>query len=81
MVRTHVRNVEHGEHERKNTGTFFYTFHSTDNVSVLPQSYGEFMLWISGRRRAQRLATTLEAEAKLTGNQVLGHQDTDNVTE
>ena len=81
MVRTHVRNVEHGEHERKDTGTFFYTFHSADNMSVLPQSYGEFMLWISGRRRAQRLATTLEAEAKIAGNQILGGPDADNVTE
>lgn len=81
MVRTHVRNVEHGEHERKNTGTFFYTFHSTDSMTVLPQSYGEFMLWVSGRRRAQRLASTLEAEADTAGNTVLGRGDGDNVTE
>ena len=74
MVRTHVRNIEHGERERKNTGTFFYTFRSTDNESVLPQSYGEFMLWVSGRRRAQQLAKALEVEAKTTGIQVLGHE-------
>jgi acyl-coenzyme A thioesterase 9 len=81
MVRTHVRNVEHGEHERKNTGTFFYTFHSSDNMTVLPQSYGEFMLWISGRRRAQRLATTLEAGEKIAGDTVLGQAGDSNVTE
>lgn len=43
MVRTHVRNVEHGENERKSTGTFFYTFVAPAAVSVLPQSYGEFV--------------------------------------
>jgi acyl-coenzyme A thioesterase 9 len=81
MVRTHVRNVEHAQHERKNTGTFFYTFHCSDVVSVLPKSYGEFMLWISGRRRAQQLAATLEVEAKIAGDQVLGQHEGDNVTE
>lgn len=53
MVSTHVRNVEHAE--RKNTGTFFYTFHSEQDIGVLPQTYSEFMRWISGRRRARRL--------------------------
>ena len=82
MVQTHVHNVEHGEQERKNTGTFFYTFHSANDVSVLPQSYGEFMLWISGRRRAQRLEAILAAEARIAGDTVLGDQDGDNnVTE
>jgi acyl-coenzyme A thioesterase 9 len=81
MVRTHVRNVEHGEHERKSTGTFFYTFHSTDNMSVLPQSYGEFMLWVSGRRRAHHLTATLESEAKTAANQLLGDGGADHITE
>lgn len=53
MVSTHVRNVEHAE--RKDTGTFFYTFHSEQDISVLPQTYSEFMRWVSGRRRAKRL--------------------------
>lgn len=60
MVRTHVRSVEH--QERKSTGTFFYTFLSTDNVSVLPQTYSEFMGWVAGRRRAQNLAAMLAAD-------------------
>lgn len=63
MVRTHVRNVEHGERERKSTGTFFYTFHVDGEVSVLPQSYDEFMRWIGGRRRAQRLKQSMDADA------------------
>jgi len=60
MVRTHVRSVEH--QERKSTGTFFYTFLSTDNVSVLPQTYSEFMGWVAGRRRAQNLAAMFAAD-------------------
>ncbi|ETN40252.1 uncharacterized protein HMPREF1541_04528 [Cyphellophora europaea CBS 101466] len=80
MVRTHVRNVEHGENERKSTGSFFYTFWSPADVDVLPQSYGEFMMWVGGRRRAQRLAAMMEAEAKTDGAQVLGTAD-NNVTE
>ncbi|RMZ81359.1 hypothetical protein DV738_g2165, partial [Chaetothyriales sp. CBS 135597] len=62
MVRTHVRNVEHKERERKNTGTFFYTFNAPANVNVLPQSYGESMMWVNGRRRAKRLVEALAAE-------------------
>ncbi|RMD43106.1 hypothetical protein DV735_g1994, partial [Chaetothyriales sp. CBS 134920] len=62
MVRTHVRNVEHKERERKNTGTFFYTFNSPASVNVLPQSYGEAMMWVNGRRRAKRLVEALAAE-------------------
>lgn len=81
MVRTHVRNVEHREHERKNTGTFFYTFHSVDEVSVLPQSYSEFMQWIGGRRRARNLAATLEAEARSDGQPVIGSDGVEGITE
>jgi acyl-coenzyme A thioesterase 9 len=80
MVRTHVRNVEHGENERKSTGSFFYTFHSPADVNVLPQSYGEFMMWTGGRRRAQRLASTMASEANTS--HVLGGSDaTNNLTE
>ena len=82
MVRTHVRNVEHKEHERKSTGTFFFTFHVDTIVSVLPQSYGEFMRWVGGRRRAQRLAANLAADAR-AGNrtQTLTSGETERVTE
>ena len=81
MVRTHVRNVEHGENERKSTGSFFYTFTSPADVNVLPQSYGEFMMWVGGRRRAQQLAATMEAEAKVDGGPVLSGVTEHNVTE
>lgn len=81
MVRTHVRNVEHRENERKSTGTFFYTFLSPADVSVLPQSYGEFMMWVGGKRRAQRLATMMETEAQTDTSHVLGGADEHNVTE
>ena len=77
MVRTHVRPVEHQEQERKSTGTFFYTFLSPDNVSVLPQSYSEFMRWVAGKRRAENLAATLKAD----DNTVLASMHGENVTE
>lgn len=77
MVNTHVRNVEHAE--RKNTGTFFYTFHSDADIKVLPQTYSEFMMWIQGRRRAKRLDATLHADGKDT--QVLTGASSGNVTE
>jgi acyl-coenzyme A thioesterase 9 len=62
MVRTHVRPVEHADRDRKSTGTFFFTFLSQDQVSVLPQTYSDFMGWVAGRRRAQNLAAMLEAD-------------------
>ena len=63
MVRTYVRNIEHKLNEKKNTGTFFYTFHVDQEVSVLPQSYSEFMRWIGGRRRAQRVSSSLVSKS------------------
>lgn len=58
IVTTKVRNVEHKE--RKSTGTFFYTFHVDDDVQIMPQTYSEFMRWVDGRRRAQRVSATLK---------------------
>jgi acyl-coenzyme A thioesterase 9 len=82
MVRTQVRNVEHSENERKSTGTFFYTFHVDREVSVLPESYSEFMRWVGGRRRAQRLAQNLEEDAKECGRvSVIGGRGVERVTE
>ncbi|KIW76171.1 hypothetical protein Z517_10917 [Fonsecaea pedrosoi CBS 271.37] len=77
MVRTHVRPVEHQDQERKSTGTFFYTFFSPADVSVLPQSYSEFMGWVAGRRRAERLSAMLDSSPNL----VLGSLHDDSVTE
>ncbi|KAK5081846.1 hypothetical protein LTR70_008466 [Exophiala xenobiotica] len=77
MVNTHVRDIEHAE--RKNTGTFFYTFHTDADVMVLPQTYSEFMMWVQGRRRAKRLDATLHADGK--DAQILTGGSTSNVTE
>lgn len=77
MVMTHVRNVEHAE--RKDTGTFFYTFHTDAEMKVLPQTYSEFMLWVSGQRRARRLNATLHADGD--GGHLLGGGASKNVTE
>jgi len=79
MVRTHVRNVEHAE--RKSTGTFFYTFRVDGEVGVLPQSYSDFMQWIGGRRRAQRLAKMLEADAKAGNALLVGTSREETMTE
>lgn len=78
MVRTHVRNVEHREDERKNTGTFLYTFYTPAEVSVLPQTYSDFMMWVSGRRRAKRLIESLKADDQ---THVLGGGDSEAMTE
>lgn len=77
MVMTHVRNVEH--EERKTTGTFFYTFHTDVDIKVLPQTYSEFMQWVSGQRRARRLNATLHADGK--EHHVLGAGANINATE
>lgn len=77
MVVTHVRNVEHAE--RKNTGTFFYTFHTDADVKVLPETYSDFMMWVQGRRRAKRLEATLKTDGR---DQILGGgSGSSNVTE
>lgn len=50
-VDTKVRDVEHGT--KKSTGMFNYTFLVEGDVHVMPQSYGEYMLWTDARRRAR----------------------------
>ena len=77
MVRTHVRPVEHQDQERKSTGTFFYTFLAPTGVSVLPQSYSEFMRWVAGKRRAARLSAMLESDP----HPILAELHAENVTE
>jgi acyl-coenzyme A thioesterase 9 len=77
MVRTHVRPVEHQNQERKSTGTFFYTFLVPANMSVLPQSYSEFMGWVAGKRRAARLSEMLQSDP----HPVLAQLHAENVTE
>jgi acyl-coenzyme A thioesterase 9 len=57
-VDSKVRNVEHGE--TKPTGVFNYTFWVDKDVRVMPRTYGEFMMYIDARRRATRVADSLE---------------------
>lgn len=49
-VDSKVRDVEHGS--KKSTGMFNYTFLVEKDIQVMPQHYGEFMLWVDARRRA-----------------------------
>ncbi|KKK26993.1 acyl-CoA thioester hydrolase [Aspergillus rambellii] len=49
-VDSKVRDVEHGT--KKSTGMFNYTFLVEKDISVIPKSYGEYMLWTDARRRA-----------------------------
>lgn len=53
-VDTHVRSVEHGE--VRPTGQFNYTFEVPGELSVLPQTYDEFVIYLDARRRAMRVA-------------------------
>jgi len=67
-VDSKVRNVEHGE--TKPTGQFNYTFTVDKNIRVMPRTYGEFMMYIDARRRAE------EVSASLVGGEaaILGHE-------
>ncbi len=60
-VDSRVRNVEHGE--TKPTGQFNYTFLVEKDVQVMPRTYSEFMIWTDARRRAHRVAESLDTEA------------------
>jgi acyl-coenzyme A thioesterase 9 len=52
-VDSKVRDVEHGM--KKSTGVFNYTFLVPKDIQVMPKSYGEFMVWVDARRRAQNM--------------------------
>ncbi|KAF2809346.1 acyl-coenzyme A thioesterase 9 [Mytilinidion resinicola] len=56
-VDSKVRNVEHGE--TKPTGQFNYTFTVNKNIRVMPRTYGEFMMYIDARRRAEEVSASL----------------------
>ncbi|KAH7351136.1 acyl-coenzyme A thioesterase 9 [Rhexocercosporidium sp. MPI-PUGE-AT-0058] len=49
-VDSKVRDIEHGE--TKPTGTFNYTFEVGRDVRIVPQTYGEFMMFLDARRRS-----------------------------
>ncbi|KAL1960242.1 hypothetical protein VTO42DRAFT_8785 [Malbranchea cinnamomea] len=56
-VDSSVRDVEHGT--KKPTGVFNYTFLVERDIQVMPQTYGEFMVWVDARRRAQNTNESL----------------------
>ncbi|MCJ1310250.1 hypothetical protein MMC25_003912 [Agyrium rufum] len=56
-VDSRVRDVEHGA--TKPTGQFNYTFSVPKEVSVMPRSYEEFMIWTDATRRVKRVAAIL----------------------
>jgi acyl-coenzyme A thioesterase 9 len=64
-VDSKIRNIEHGE--TKPTGQFNYTFEVKRDMSILPESYSEFMMYLDARRRAQRVAATLGREGGMNG--------------
>ncbi|KAF2085883.1 Thioesterase/thiol ester dehydrase-isomerase [Saccharata proteae CBS 121410] len=64
-VDTKVRDVEHGS--TKPTGQFNYTFTVEKDVKVMPRSYTEYMMYIDARRRAKRVAATIDAGGPLQG--------------
>lgn len=64
-VDSKVRNIEHGE--TKPTGVFNYTFEVKTDVKVVPESYGQFMMYLDARRRCLKVGE-LEVEEKRDGD-------------
>ncbi|KAI4125385.1 MAG: hypothetical protein LQ338_004278 [Usnochroma carphineum] len=55
-----VRDIEHGS--TKPTGQFNYTFSVERDISVVPQTYEEFMVWVDARRRAEGLRGSIDED-------------------
>ncbi|KAL8808074.1 MAG: hypothetical protein Q9182_000352 [Xanthomendoza sp. 2 TL-2023] len=53
-----VRDIEHGS--TKPTGQFNSTFLVDGDISVVPQTYEEFMVWVDARRRAERVRGSID---------------------
>lgn len=56
-VDSKIRNIEHGE--TKPTGQFNYTFEVKRDITVVPQTYSQFMMYLDARRRSQRVTASL----------------------
>lgn len=66
-----MRSVEHGE--VRPTGQFNYTFEVPGELSVVPQTYGEFVIYLDARRRAMRVAGRAESSVESAGQEgILG---------
>ena len=70
-----VRDIEHGS--TKPTGQFNYTFLVEKDISVMPQTYEEFMIWVDARRRADRVRGSIDggAEGRVQGKAGQGMKD------
>ena len=60
-VDSKIRNIEHGE--TKPTGQFNYTFEVQKDIKVIPQTYGQFIIYLDARRRARQVNATLAAHS------------------
>jgi acyl-coenzyme A thioesterase 9 len=69
-VDSKVRDIEHGS--VKNAGQFNYTFLVDKDIRVMPRTYGEFMIWVDARRRA-------EAVSEVVGDGPAGEAGPDGV--
>jgi acyl-coenzyme A thioesterase 9 len=67
-VDSRVRSIEHSE--TKPTGQFNYTFLVEKDISVMPKTYTEMMMYLDARRRAQRINASSEGQRD-------AHQDND----
>jgi acyl-coenzyme A thioesterase 9 len=56
-VDSKIRNIEHGE--TKPTGQFNYTFEVKRDITIVPQTYSQFMMYLDARRRSQRVTASL----------------------
>ncbi|KAL8670256.1 MAG: hypothetical protein Q9168_005192 [Polycauliona sp. 1 TL-2023] len=75
-----VRDIEHGS--TKPTGQFNYTFLVDKDISVMPQTYEEFMIWVDARRRVESVRGTIDAgKVESLGKGNKGKEDGRRVTE
>lgn len=64
-VDSKVRDIEHGS--TKPTGQFNYTFLVDRDISVMPQTYEEFMIWVDARRRVESVKGSIDAGGRMEG--------------
>ncbi|KAI4234753.1 MAG: hypothetical protein LQ349_003594, partial [Xanthoria aureola] len=75
-----VRDIEHGS--TKPTGQFNYTFWVDRDISVMPQTYEEFMVWVDARRRAERVRGSIDGgRVEGVGDGMKGKDDGRRITE
>ncbi|KAL8979995.1 MAG: hypothetical protein Q9205_004809 [Flavoplaca limonia] len=80
-VDSKVRDIEHGS--TKPTGQFNYTFLVDRDISVMPQTYEEFMIWVDARRRVESVRGSIDAGGRMEGGDETkkGRDDGRRITE